>query len=623
MKKVLFAIFSCVLLAHNLLAECTVCVIDTTCTIDPAYPTSCPYDALPDATAQEAYESTITFYIPIDFEASNINVELMQADLVSVSGMPLGIEMTGYNYLGEEATTFYPQDNPPASERLCAKFCGTPVIPGNYTIQITALVKVDAGFPVGEVTQAESFSYDLTVLPNASGNNAFTLSSDIACGELDVDFAPLLASNGSPLIEYNWDFGNNQTSTSENPSTVTYDEPGEYEVSLTQYTYKYRLTEVSVADNGQENWCGFGDQESFCGSSSPDFYFKINGDNVSFQSQDQNNNFTPVWEDVNLIIDDSDNSILFQVLENDPNNDDNMGTVSLIVSEGTFTLNVPEGPDPNVFATLTFDKVITDTLYDVDTIVVLEVPTPAAPMASANAVCIGDSIMLSVDQGYEIYVWSVDSNVIVGADSSAYVTYESGSYSVLVQDENGCLGSSEATVVEVIEYPEEPSILLSTSQNTLTITNVEVGVTYQWYMDGTILIGETGTSYTYEAAASYHVGATNSLGCMTTSISIPTPEPSEPAGIKDIASGITNFELFPNPVSEGVLNVSFLAQTSSNKTIVIRDVIGKTVLIESISSNLGEQLVQLDVSSLKSGVYSINLVSENRSLNIGETFIVK
>ena len=60
---------------------------------------------------------------------------------------------------------------------------------------------------------------------------SFTLSTPFGCGPLTVDFTDTTTTTGT-LTEWSWDFGDGQTSATQNPSH-TYDAPGTYTVSLT------------------------------------------------------------------------------------------------------------------------------------------------------------------------------------------------------------------------------------------------------------------------------------------------------------------------------------------------------------------------------------------------------
>lgn len=65
------------------------------------------------------------------------------------------------------------------------------------------------------------------------------------------------------------------------------------------------------------------------------------------------------------------------------------------------------------------------------------------------------------------------------------------------------------------------------------------------------------------------------------------------------------FEVFPNPVSNNILNLKFLL--NGNTTICIYDLLGKKIL----EKNFTETNVQLNIDSLKSGVYLLKVSNEN------------
>ena len=144
--------------------NCTLCNIDLTCDSVPAGPKLCP-TVLPTDTAQQYYEADVTFYMPEQFDITDPvsgTVDLTQIDVVGLSGLPAGMSWTAYDYTGAVATTFYPPSNTPASERGCAKICGTPLMPGEYVITVSVLAYVSLGST--SVTQAESFDVPLTIV---------------------------------------------------------------------------------------------------------------------------------------------------------------------------------------------------------------------------------------------------------------------------------------------------------------------------------------------------------------------------------------------------------------------------------------------------------------------------
>lgn len=70
-----------------------------------------------------------------------------------------------------------------------------------------------------------------------------------------------------------------------------------------------------------------------------------------------------------------------------------------------------------------------------------------------TVLCPGETSMLTAPSGYDSYVWSN------GAEGTTLTVGETGNYTVLVYDEQGCAGISNATSIEVYA-PEVPSITI-------------------------------------------------------------------------------------------------------------------------------------------------------------------
>ncbi|WP_375578882.1 FG-GAP-like repeat-containing protein [Marivirga tractuosa] len=102
--------------------------------------------------------------------------------------------------------------------------------------------------------------------------------------------------------------------------------------------------------------------------------------------------------------------------------------------------------------------------------------------ATANSICEGDSVVLSVDDSFESYEWDT------GETSSTITVSEGGTYSVNVSDENGCEGVSE---ISIDEFPI-PDVTLTASSmaisqgDTVSITASGL-VNHEWTMDSTVL----------------------------------------------------------------------------------------------------------------------------------------
>lgn len=95
-----------------------------------------------------------------------------------------------------------------------------------------------------------------------------------------------------------------------------------------------------------------------------------------------------------------------------------------------------------------------------------------------------------------VYVWSLDGNIIVGADQATLLITEPGTYSV-----TATLGNCSATDSVVVSPGEglivslgEDVLLCPNEKHILTAITDEENVTFQWFKDGNEIAGETGNS---------------------------------------------------------------------------------------------------------------------------------
>ena len=142
---------------------------------------------------------------------------------------------------------------------------------------------------------------------------------------------------------------------------------------------------------------------------------------------------------------------------------------------------------------------------------VVEELTALAPViAGTPSFCTGDSTQLQVNGSFNSYLWSTNA-----ATASIFAT-QPGSYSVTVQDGNGCTGS---TSVVVGQWPETSITITGNPdfcEGDATILNATPGLSnYNWTG------GIQGASITVSTSGDYQVTASDSNGCPTSaSISI-------------------------------------------------------------------------------------------------------
>jgi len=186
------------------------------CTV--SVPETLPADTIyladaPNGRAGEYYEADISFRMPKTTTpvAANDpdvapNITINEITITSVSNIPPG--------LGWEAN----QLEFKVSEQTdgCVRFCGTPLQPGLYEVEVVVTAKVLI------VTQTTSFSFPILIEPAVSTTEGFTMQNSSGCGELEVAFDNNVSSNGQAGFSYKWDFGNGQTSIDENPFNQIY-----------------------------------------------------------------------------------------------------------------------------------------------------------------------------------------------------------------------------------------------------------------------------------------------------------------------------------------------------------------------------------------------------------------
>lgn len=131
---------------------------------------------------------------------------------------------------------------------------------------------------------------------------------------------------------------------------------------------------------------------------------------------------------------------------------------------------------------------------------------PDLDIGGDTLVCENDFIEIGTGPGFVAWQWNTGST-----DSVVQPSFTGPIY-VQVTDSNGCVQQSDTIQVTIYPVPGVPTV--TRSGNTLTST---FGFTYQWYLDGQILTGQTGQSISPSASGNYTVVVSNGFGCTTES----------------------------------------------------------------------------------------------------------
>ena len=468
-------IFSFLLLLtlFNVHAQCS---YDESCVITPAFPNICPMQ-LPDATVGEFYSTDLTFWMPLQFSAEGFDVNFDQLVVTQISGAPLGLTTE----LSNPSMVYYPSE----SEFGCANVFGTPLAPGDYIITVSIVANVTVQGVGFEVPYPADFDLYLTVLPGSGGNTSFTYSTYMGCEDLDVSFEALI-TNDDYNVEYQWDFGNGQLSSEQYPESQVYS-AGNYNVNLTTNltTTVYTLENFNVSYTNVDCW-GY-DVEEACVDlfgavqcwGDPEIIVKLydgNG-NLVYQT-DYTSSTTASWSGIGFVL----NNPPYSVTIIDSEEWDDLGGLQFSDNDelATFSLNLAEGD--HTFNSscssgsykVNSEVVVVQSIEDNEFITVFEEP-------NLNIIHNEEEDMLYVDYLDAIsYQWYLNGNPIDGAISSTYNLLESGSYSIEITTENGCLGNSDIFDVVLCDDNFEPTLIVSD----FTLVSINTDYDLEWFWNG-------------------------------------------------------------------------------------------------------------------------------------------
>lgn len=170
-------------------------------------------------------------------------------------------------------------------------------------------------------------------------------------------------------------------------------------------------------------------------------------------------------------------------------------------------------------------------------VTVTQLPTVSASANGPLAICAGDSVELTTPQTTGItYQWKQNGTSITGATNTTFKAFQSGSYTVVATNSNGCeaisqqipvtvnpLPSSFITYTTPIEFCDGGAVVLN--------SNGSSGLSYQWYLNGSPINGAVSVGNVSSQSGFYQVKVTSGLGCSAMSQGVqvtvhPLPQPS-------------------------------------------------------------------------------------------------
>lgn len=260
-----------------------------------------------------------------------------------------------------------------------------------------------------------------------------------------------------------------------------------------------------------------------------------------------------------------------------------------VYTSGTVTLTVT-----NLFGCSATEEIITVVNEPQNPPVI----TPSGPLEF----CVGGSVTLDAGPGYASYLWSH------GSTTQAVNIIESGQYTVIVLDGNGCIDSS------LVGFPTlvtvwDPEPIVQESGDVLTVTNATDFTSFQWFLNGNPIPGATSSSYDINPTGSgnYLVCVTDGEGCEGCSFIY---EMSCCVGIEE-ANFDGDVSVYPNP-NNGDFTVEVELTQQRQLTIGLYDMVGKQVWLDDAIGNTSQLRKQYDIAQLPDGVYFLRVFADNQ-----------
>lgn len=147
----------------------------------------------PDGEALMPYDNDISFRLPksttpvheID-PSTPAGLNISKITIIALLNVPPGLSWEPNKF------EFDPGDETDG----CVKFCGTPLIPGYYEVEVFVTAKVVT------INQSTSFTLPIYIAPSTSSSEGFSMQNSNGCGEVTVSFDNLIESNGGMGFDY-------------------------------------------------------------------------------------------------------------------------------------------------------------------------------------------------------------------------------------------------------------------------------------------------------------------------------------------------------------------------------------------------------------------------------------
>ena len=219
-----------------------------------------------------------------------------------------------------------------------------------------------------------------------------------------------------------------------------------------------------------------------------------------------------------------------------------------------------------------------------------QVTVPTVVASGVTEFCEGGDVILAIPSGFASYTWNT------GSGFSQLTATQSGSYFATVSNTDGCTVNSDTVIVTVFPTPLTPSISYA-ANDTVMVSSISDG--NQWYFNGILITGETGTTLRPVNLGNYSVRIIDSNGCEG---DMSAMQFYNSIGIVDKDNLASRVNLYPNP-SNGLVTLELGA--IDVLSIKIYDAKGR--LLNELNSCPGN--CRIDLGVFEDGMYQLVLMT--------------
>ncbi len=296
------------------------------------------------------------------------------------------------------------------------------------------------------------------------------------------------------------------------------------------------------------------------------------------------------------------------------------GMWSFISGPATPTITTPTSPTSTVTGLSSIGTYVlrwtatngTCTNFDDVNLVVTGTLTPAVSIAittGANPSCTAANVVFTAtpttggtSPTYQWFVNGTPAGTGVTFSTTTLVTGDIVTCTMTSSDPCAAplTATSSGITMTVNPIPSTPTITASADGVTLTSSSTTGN---QWYLNGVLIPGATGQTYTATSNGNYTVVVTTS-GCSSSSSSIQAVTTVSIIDVND-PFGIN---IFPNP-SDGDFTIEFNTQRNSNFVIKMSNAIGQVVYTETVPGTGARITKIVRIKDLETGMYNLQITA--------------